>query len=310
MNEYLIIMGVVGIVAVLSLNMLGGNLQSLFTGTIQSHSSENLKTGVERADQFPGSQDVTAFRNVPGQKFSLKLEDGKALSFWYPNPAAVAETAGGNGVSKNALAILDQVISQLKTQNEDPETLDELAKLSLAGHKIQALQARIESQFPKEGFPSPEAKYDFLVSHNIEVDGKSMTLLEAGWTLAAEPPPSMVSEAATLYPEDYFKLRYNQLGPLTVNGFFSDGASLSGAYEHPSLFWEFMAQLNGVAKAGIFKNPELDQIVRQMLSQQIAYSSLSTLHTRNKAEVSKLVAETQAASNKICRFSDTTLCQQ
>ncbi|MBY0402977.1 MAG: hypothetical protein K2X66_03705, partial [Cyanobacteria bacterium] len=71
----------------------------------------------------------------------------------YASPRIVAETAGPNGVTENALASLNQLIIQLEKTHFPPDTVASLKELSKRGYGIQKAQLAYQNYLAKA---SPE----------------------------------------------------------------------------------------------------------------------------------------------------------
>ncbi|MBY0406001.1 MAG: hypothetical protein K2X66_19010 [Cyanobacteria bacterium] len=252
------------------------------------------------------------FSTLPGKIVQLDLGNGKSLNLNYPNPAAVADTAGGNGVTENALSLIKQIAQQLRDQGEDPTKIVELEKLALAGQKIKDLQKQIETKFPIEGFTSDQDRFNFLndPANNILVEGKETTLLDASAMLSVynnnnNPKQSKFEN----YNYNFINNNNKNANNINYYNFNYDYFINSNKFTQTPLY-NFMGQLKTVESTGLLlSNPLLKQLVKDDLSFQIFNSANQTVRVPTKSDVSELVKTTRAGSNDICTLSKSTICQ-
>lgn len=225
---------------------------------------------------------------------------------------AVAEAAGGNGVTENALSVLDQMIAQLQEQGVDPAKIAQLEKLSQAGHKIKAIQKQIEAKCLQQGFKNDLERYNFLnnPANSIVVNGKTMKLLDAARLLSLEGSSSVYTSATLkeiyIHHGDSISLKSNY--DYSLAHFEAGPLSAYDNIEVPPIF-NFMLQLREVENSGLLSNPTLSRLVKEDLSRQIFNSSDQTLLVPTHSDVAALVQTTQTSSNAICSLANAVTCQ-
>lgn len=305
--EYSIAVGLIAIVSIGALSVLGQNIAQ---GLGDSISIASNGTGAGNINGVLQPTNLNnPFPNLPGQRITVDLGNGKFLNLDMADPASVAEAAGGNGVTENALAVLKQAIDQLREQGEDPGKIKELENLAREGQKIKDLQKLIESKFPQGGFASTNERFDFLTNpaNNIEFNGQTMSLLEASGSL------NLTFSHST--PDNYSE--YDQSTQYTQTGYYDvDDTKNYFNYnnnnlvsQHPGVILDFMRQLELVENTGILSNPALKQLVKNDLSRQIFTSAGQTFQAPTRADVSALVQTTRSSSNNICTLANSVDCQ-
>lgn len=302
LSEYLLPLALVGIIGIVSLSSIAGNLNGMFTNMIGTAKKPISSPGNTNA---PANSVSNPFPNLPGKLVTVDLGNGKSITLNIANPQAVAESTGGYGVTENSLAVIQQLIDQLKEQGEDPAKIAELEKLALAGQKIKDLQKQIEAKFPAEGFATAQARFDFLrdPANSIVVDGKTISLLMASYQLS----PGILNTQESTVENDlrdynhfsaYYNDNYGGKYDLNYRDTFNDGpVSL------------FLKQLSTVESSGILNNPALKQLVKEELSTQIYNAAIQTTQVPTRAQVGALVEITRNSSNDICSLSNTITCQ-
>lgn len=326
LGEYGIAFGLIVVVSIAVLSLIGTNVSDLFTGSIKKKSPAQTAraTSNSSAPATSLASGNLPFSNLPGKLVQVDLGNGKSLQLNYADPVAVAEAAGGNGVTENALAVLDQVIAQLKEQGEDEAQIAELEKLAMAGHKIKDLQKLVEAKYPAAGFRNNRERFQFLSdpANSVVVDGKEVTLLKtlkllngAGMALSGDKGDFFAHYA---YYDAYIKgsdldPRNDDRNTLPENAFYTD--KTFNNYTH-SIFNndymplnEFMYQLDTVKQLGILSNPVLKRLIADDLSRQIFISSSQMAQVPTRSEVGKLVQITRTSSNDICTASNAVTCQ-
>lgn len=236
------------------------------------------------------SQDVP-FPSLSGKIMTFTLANGQQISINLADPEAVAEVAGGNGVTGNALSALDQLIAQLTEANPEDPKIPPLAELSRRGHLIQEMQALVEGQFPPEGFKSPSQRDKFLAETTVTFQGKEMALID------------VVRQLNYFYyssSDSYYKSgnMVNSLVPVI--------------YEHykprekddPNVpIISFMNQLHEIRHSDQFQDPAMQALVNEILAKQIFVSAEQTIYTPTKEQVGELVEDTEVNSKRICKLS-------
>ncbi|MBY0403165.1 MAG: hypothetical protein K2X66_04645, partial [Cyanobacteria bacterium] len=145
LSEYMLPIALVSILGIVSLSVLGGNLNTMFTGLIGTKPPSPPATVSNRANFLtytPSPNYKNPFPTLPGKNITVDLGNGKSLSLRMADPVAAAESAGGSGVTENALAAIEQITAQLKAQGEDPSKIAALEQLALKGQRIKDLQNR------------------------------------------------------------------------------------------------------------------------------------------------------------------------
>lgn len=329
-GEYGIAFGLIVVVSIAILGLIGSNVSDLFTGSIKKKSpaqsaSATSNSGAPAVALASGN---LPFSNLPGKLVQVDLGDGKSLRLSYADPVAVAEAAGGNGVTENALAVLEQTIAQLREQGEDEAKIAELEKLAMAGHQIKDLQKLFESKFPPKGFANNQEKYDFLLdsANSIEIDGKRMTLMEAAPLLNGSTLGSSILKLTSCNGEkvntcygaydtylrrnDLVQSNDSELFALMKDAYFAqDNFEITFNASASGPIGKFVQQLRKVESTGLFSNPALKSLIRDDLSRQIYNSSFQTYMVPTKADVGALVEVTRTNSNDICTASNAVSCQ-
>jgi hypothetical protein len=149
LSDYSLVIGLVSLVAIGGLMSLGGWLNNSLNGMVRTTVPTPPAPVVASASS--GSQGISAvpppaapFPTLPAQSATLLIDGNLPLAITYNNPAQVAETAGGNGVTENALGVIDQIAAQYKNMPEKQQTLAMLQALSEAGHRIKNTQREIQ----------------------------------------------------------------------------------------------------------------------------------------------------------------------
>lgn len=306
LNDYFLPLALVGVVGIVSLSLIGSNLSDLFSNMIGKKKNTAVAATANAAavpTNALTSQTNTSLSNLPGQTVTINLGNGKSLKLDYADPVAAAESAGGNGVTENALAVLQQVINQLREQGEDETKVAALEKLAQEGHKIKNLQKQIEDLFPTKGFSDQESRYAFLIdpANSIIVDGQSMTLMQAASSLHHYNYTFTNEEDRfKLNAENYTKFNYdNSFETYDYNNLSNESTRINS----------FMAQLQAVENSGLLDNPALKRLVKEELARDIFTSSSQTYAAPNKTEVAALVKTTRNSSNNICTLANSATCQ-
>lgn len=331
LSEYLLPVGLVCILAISFANMVGGNITDLFGSMITKNSSSRsiptttVATGNTRRTSTLGIP--TSVANVPPglqafKQVSVDMGNGKVLTLNYTMPA---ETVGGNGNSKvteNALFMLDQIVSQLEEEGlETPENIEMLRKLSELGHDIKGIQQLVQNKMPAEGFQSAEEQWTYLNANTIELNGKSISLLEALKKLNIDGTSSRFKTKteflSALANPDLRKpssmdgsinnLNANNFTNWSISYFTSSEPLKQNAMKQP--LTAFMQQLANIRSAGILKNPVLAELVQNQLSRQIFDASNQTIFAPSSAEVQDLANVSKTNANHICTISQYSSCQ-
>lgn len=321
-TEYSLVIGIVGLALIGSTSLLGTTLQGQLSNALSVSTVSGTPGLMNPASPPVTSPPVTSlmplnipFANLPGQTVTLTLGNGKPLNLIYPNPEAVADAAGNNGVTENALGVLDQVIAQMTTIEIPPQQIEALRKLSEEGHKIQAIQKAIDAALPQGANALPDdakAHYDYLANNFIDIlDPQTnaplhISLLDAG---------NMVNSVGYTTPGDFdaFYSFINQQNNVSNIAYFYDhytAAELKNAAPQSNQLKAFLAQLQVVKDSGILSaNPALNSLVKDDLARQIFLSSSKTVFAPDKAQAVALTKTTQVKSNNICSLSGTSTCQ-
>lgn len=300
--EYSIVIGLVALVSMGALALFGQSISQGLGDTLAFGQSGNpAGSGLENTPQL---NQGNPFPDLPGKRITIDLGNGKSLTLNYADPVAVAESSGGNGVTENALAVIKQMVAQLREQGEDEAKIVELEKLALEGQKIKSLQQQIEAKFPKEGFASVNERFNFVKdpANSIVVEGKEMTLLDASSVLSF----TLTSDT---YDSDLYQYlyNYNQNNTYTDSNYYKISHSLY--YGKAGPLYDYMQQLLKVEDSGLLSNPVLKSLVKDDFSRQIFYSSNQTFIAPTQAEVGALVKTTRTSSNNICALSNSVTCQ-
>jgi hypothetical protein len=339
-------MGFVAIVSVASLAMLGNWASGLLGGAIQTGQTTPMDGNQSMSDSslssfagLPG--DVAGTRGgsdsesnrlrgraytgtlPPPKTYEVTLGDGRTLRVSLSDPAQIAETAGGSGITHNALAALDNIILQLEQQSEgtDP-AIGPLRELAERGRKIRDVQAMIESQFPPEGFKTTSEKIEFMRANYINLNGNRISLLAAAnqlnfegyyaGTMGLRVTPSSRNTPSTGSGKRGLITRADQAR--NVYELFLDNRTVAltdadGLDSQKSLYLrDFMTQYYTVKDQGILDDPVMNQLITDVLGRQIFMSSLSTREVATQAELKNLVTVTGAGAKGICNLSNTRNC--
>jgi hypothetical protein len=308
LSEYGVIIGLVVIALIVPLTTLGDWTRTLFQGTIRTGVTPPpaaVTVSAGTGALVPGGGATPAAFQAVGmpvpRNYAITLSNGRTLTIPLADPAAVVETAGGSGMTGNALAALDAMIRQLEdpAMQTDPALLDSLRLLSLRGHDIKAAQQLIESHLPQEGFPDQQAKDLFMSRTKVMHNGQEVSLQQ-------------LTNGLNNFPQTVEQV------PLTHEQIINRGlvSVLNGTdpgdrtyFRGRELMYDFLAQYYQIQQSGLLQDPVLKQLVGDQLTRQIYVSATSTSMTTDKTELKALVQTTRAGSNGICTLSNYTDCQ-
>ncbi|MBY0404618.1 MAG: hypothetical protein K2X66_12015, partial [Cyanobacteria bacterium] len=322
LSEYVLPISLVSLLGIVGLSLLGNNLSTLFTNTISTKQNPGMIT--RNAPSIPqnvgGNNPLTAssnipFSNLPGKMIQMNLNDGKSLTLNYADPVAVADSAGGNGVTENALAILKQIAQQLREQGEDETKVVALEKLAQYGQKIKEIQKQVEAKFPEGRLEVDIDRFNFLTNpdNNILVDGKEMSLLEASAMLTTfeNNDRNIKLDTFDAYSSLFTSNKNNAItynARMNFNSFNTTYTPTPNQTTSSPLI-NFMAQLKTVEDTGLLQNTLLKQLVRDDLSFQIFNSSNQTVKVPTKFELSELVQRTRNNANDLCSLAKSVTCK-
>lgn len=317
-GEYGLALGLIVVVCISVLSLFGTNLQDLFSNSIKHKSPlpsvDIAGTAGESGVSFQNTSATAKnpFPTLPGKLVQVDLGNGKTLTLNMADPVAVAEAAGGNGVTENALAAIEQIIAQLREQGEDEAQIAELEKLALAGQKIKAVQQQIEAKYPPSGqFESQSEKFAFLTdpANNIVVNGEEMTLMKASQQLSTNTGTFSGISSSGVYSQSYSdsaSAYANRSYYEYTNTIDRDPDKFSMA---PGLLHQFMRQLQAVETSGLLNTPALKNLIKDQLSKQIFSASNQTFQAPSKTDFANLVRITRTSSNDICTMANSATCQ-
>ncbi|MBY0406002.1 MAG: hypothetical protein K2X66_19015 [Cyanobacteria bacterium] len=316
LSEYALPIALVSLIGIVSLSLLGNTLSDMFTNLVTQKNNTGI-VAIKPPSKFQnsgGNNTLTAtsnipFANLPGKIVQMNLSNGKSMTLNFANPVAVADSVGGNGVTENAVALLQQIAQQLRDQGEDPNKIAELEKLAQYGQKIKDLQKQVEAKFPKEGFKSTVDRFNFLINpaNSIMVEGKETTLLDASSLLSSYngTPDYFPKNSFQNYDVKFVSSNSNQ----KYDGIYANYFRSNRETTEKTPLVNFMNQLQKVENSGLLSNPQLKQLVKDDLSFQIFNSANQTVRMPTKSDVSELVKITRVGSNDICTLAKSTLCQ-
>lgn len=298
LTEYSLVLAAVSVAAIVALTSMGSNVSDMFSNMITHRSASSAQPPAGGGTPTSGGGlALSPFANLPGKNIVVDLGDGTKVNYFMANPEAVAEAAGGNGVTGNALAALDQVIAQLKEQGQSETSIAELEALSRKGHDIQALQKLIEDNFPERDFASfDERRYAFSTT-TVEMPDKTQSNV---YELAK-------SLSDIIHPDDNYYSYHGQL--------YNEGTNHDFAFQRFDKSWntgnlltDFRNQLQRVEDLGILNNSTLKSLIKDDLSRQIFLSSQQTLFAPTKEDVKNYVGITKMSSNGICQVANSVTC--
>lgn len=325
LNEYGIGLFLVAIVGLITLKLVGDNVADLFTNTISRKKPEIAAVANPVAPANGASTPVIIpqlfFANVPSRLVTVDLGNGKKLSFYYSEPADLAETAGTDGVTSQSAKLILELADQLKAQGEiDETTYQDMVELAKRGHKIKDLQALIAKKLPANGFKTAEERYNFLndPKNSVLFDGKRITLMEATQSELSQEVAWEGYEANYSNKQDYIgAAEYMEFALSSSSGYQSGVDHNMKQFEalanDPTLttLGLFQNQLARVLSSSSIKNPAVKDLIRNVLALDIVDSSKSTYYVPSKQELSSMLKQrTEASSNDICKLSNSTSCQE
>lgn len=315
LTEYSLVIGLVILGATGGLMLLGQNVSTQMQSSlaIAGNPSPLVASSGNNNLQPLSAASGNPFANFPGKTITLDLGEGRVLNLNYANPPAVAESVGGNGVTENALAALDQMIAQLKTLDPDNPVISDLVALSKEGHSIKFVQRAIEAKFPAEGFPDNESRYKFVTDPTNTItlpNGQVMTMLDAMDSLSFNNGRSVAKEQknALFYRNADYQADLESVKTDFFIGSFNNREGYSYSDENPIA--RFINQVKAVeANAFVQSHPALKTLVVETLSQDIYLSSNHTHLAPNKADVKQLAETTRENANQICTQASSASCQ-
>lgn len=296
--EYGIALGLVAVMAIGTLAVLGDTIQGGMNGVFQPFgpqpSPASPAAPTVALASFNPDGPLSPFAKLPGKNVTLDLGNGKVLYLVYPNPTNVAEVAGGNGVTENALAILDQAIFQMEQPPKaDPAEIAALKKLSEEGHKIQAIQKALDDATPSDLPTDAAARFNYLQTHFITIadpvtgQPRQVSLMDAGSTLRGKS-----SDDLSQIPVAEADLRQSNI------------------IKNSSQLYSYLTAVQQVKDSPILQNsPALKDLVLKDLGQQIFDSSWATASAPTKDDIKTLTQTTRFNSNQICTLSNSATCQ-
>lgn len=307
LTDYALVVGLVSIVGLGTLSLLGQSIQEGMNNLMGMAGGQGPSPGGTPPVDDGGN--IVAPPAQPLTNMTITLANGHSLTLTSSDLAAVAETAGGSGVTENALALIEQLINNLSNEDPPPPGLNELAILAQKGHAIKDVQKAFEAKFAAHGpFASEADRKAFMLDENnkILVGTEMVTLHEAAKMLGNNYTDLYTNPAQF---NDYY--RY-----VTQEGYVkeSDGHIVRDAdgnkVQVGSYLKDFMDQLTTVKNSGLLNDPVLKQLVEKHLSMQIFMSSNQTMNAPSNADVVELVNTTLTNSNGICSISNNVTCQQ
>lgn len=264
-----------------------GSLQgkTLMIQPLGTISSSNITEGM-----------VNSYQETTGRPMQLTMRDGQTLSLRLREPEIVAEAQGGNGITENALATLDQLIAELTALNPDDPKIPMLSQLSSHGHEIKDLQAAIEARFPPGGFEDADERTAFFQNKTIQYHGQEIPIVSVigklNWFFNDHPDyNTRVNEFAYEANESFFK----NYRPDPKN-------------DPTAPINRFMDQLSVIRNSQLFQDPAMKTMVDDILARQIFLSSGQTLFAPTKRDVQTLVNRTHLNSDNLCSLSRYVSC--
>lgn len=299
LGEYSLGLGLIVVVCIVTVGMIGSNVSQMFTGSI-THKSSTKDADSETAGGkgqgvgfiTPVLKDGAPFPNLPGKIMEITLENGKKLSINIADPVSVAETDGTLGGTQNALAALQQVISQLETQGEDPRVIEALRKLALKGQDIKDTQLILQNAIGNKTFADNQEYLTFL-----------------GNTTLTDVYGNPSSPSKLFQDMNYSNFTNSSIDSLTY--------MLTAPPPPSTPAGAFLTQLSAVNKLDTVKNsPALQGLLNEVLSLQIYEAMKSTENTMwSQSGVTDLPQNlpiyTQTVrqnSNNICALSHASDC--
>jgi Flp pilus assembly pilin Flp len=358
--EYSLALGLITLVAIGSLIGLSGSINDLFSNmvSVSGGNKPTVKTALSGATSLPQVpvpavltpvSNGTALANLPGKIMTVDLGNGRSIQINAADFKAAAETMGPNGVSGNALSILDQVVQQLKEQGDssDQAVIQKVAQLSKLGHKLANVQALFQQGAGNQTFENAQTRNQFYDVTKIPLgpNGPETSLSELYYKYlyvdsrnsqdqvgivmkkGGGSPTDVGTAIGSLFNEtkilSYFdktyaggKLasEYNGIGEKYIPGRIREGQiSLMDEKDPKSNFGsiqEFLAQLNVVRNSGLYdKYPPLKGIVDDLASKQLYLGVLSTPYKLNTQELVGLTDNSRTQSKVICKESRAVSCE-
>lgn len=302
LSEYVLPVCLVALIGITGLKLLGdlvsGGLNSVVPGTSQSGSKAVALTNNSNSALNP-------YPSLPAQSLSIKLANGKTIPLQITDMAAVAEAAGGNGVTTSALAAIDNLIAEMVKAEGDPDQISALRKLSEEGHKIKELQKAVSDIFPAEGFKNYFEISGFAKTKTVMVDGQEISMIEAAKRLRLDSITVQLGSIGD--PHVDLNILEKDLSHAMED--YNNGKYNNQQIPEHSLA-SFLKQLSNVKASGLFEqNPGLEALVKDNLSKAIMLSSFQTVTAPTKDDMKQLITITKHRSNDICTVSKAMTCQ-
>lgn len=177
--EYVLIGSLIAVVAVVSLALLGGNINQLFSGLFFKSSPVVSSQAASSPSGSAGAAIVSSgSKAVPGMaKVSLTLSNGKRITLDnYPADLEKAIlTAGTNGTTRLMADNMRALAKQLLAAGEiTPLESQKLLDLANKGHALAEAERLVE-----EGFKAAGWKETMALAAPVQINGKSYTLEQA-----------------------------------------------------------------------------------------------------------------------------------
>jgi hypothetical protein len=282
-------------------------------------------------------QNGTLLEKLPGKLMTIPVGKGQNIQVKYINPGVVAEAAGPDGVTQNALAGLDQMIRQFEQMpTPDTSVIHSLKALSQKGRETQMYQ-KAYSDFLKSGARSPNQKVfadwqkfqDYQKPVVTLANGRKMSLFELRKNLGtlqasdatAQFPPSKFMEYfdATLflaqshnYVDDSLKYQFfldpkNKTNPPQENSVSNMFIKITPETQGMP---GYIAQLAEMEKDGVFTQyPGIRPFLVDALSKDLYVASFSTAISNDLKGIQGFAQRVGWRSDDVCVTSRAASCK-
>jgi hypothetical protein len=322
LGEYSLALGIISLVAVVSLASLSGNINGLFGEMISNRPAAPLRNDVStlRSTQLTPSTNSNILKQssgsnlivpsrigvidsskldlskLPGKNIAINLSGRGTLNFNVADYKAAADSAGGLGTTANSNAILTQLIRQLESQPEltDPVTLKGLKDLAFQGYSIQYKQEILQNFLALHPVKSVQER-DALIEKNSEKfysnNLQGVTLNEILYGLGKSTATIPTSYDSKLVSTNFEN--FNNGGPFSTH-----------SIEY------FLSLTAGLRNSKLMQdNPALKELIIDTAARQIYFSSTQTVYSSSDQEVAQQAALTNNRSDLICRSSQASQCK-
>lgn len=336
LSDYALVLGLVSLVAIGGLTIFGSQVSGLLGGMIRTGNgapggsapaTAPVVASTVTPSALPTVFPPAAFSNVPSTRITLPIAGGPTLGIRYNDAAAVVETVGADGATGNALAVIEQIISQLEGKPGQEELISELRDLAERGHALKDAQRRLvellkptTNQYtgrPTMLAATPAGSQEFMqYYHDFKNSMEAFKPTEAQIHEVLRDPRlqgSITGGDAEILSRE--AISRSLVDELRFAAFVKSGSTADNDGAAPtSKLQQFMAQLNLFRQSEAAKrNPDLERLITQSLARDVYAASMMVVDTntmRDPKAQATFISVVKERSNDICTESRFTTCQK